>query len=288
MTGASKVQPLVSTAPLVSTQWLAERLDTPDLVVIDASWYLPAQNRDGKGEYLAGHIPGAIFFDIDAISDHSTDLPHMLPAPVTFASAMGALGVNEGMTAVVYDGAGLFSAARVWWMLRIFGISNAHVLDGGLPKWRNDGHSLEPGAVTRKPTVFKATFDGSAVASLDDVREALDTGAQKLLDARASPRFKGEAPEPRPGLPSGHMPGALNLPMSDLVADGRLRAPADLRNAFAKAGFDPAQPAITSCGSGVSAAIINLAMAVTGSPAPKLYDGSWTEWASRGMPVAKG
>lgn len=275
-------------SPIVSTAWLAGRLAGAGVVAIDASWYLPAQNRDGQAEYLAGHIPGAIFFDIDAISDHAKALPHMLPTAGDFAAAMGALGVSETMTAVVYDGAGLFSAARVWWMLRNYGMAEAYVLDGGLPAWKAEGRPLEAGSVKRPPARFNAQFSAGAVADLADVQAALAAGSAQVVDARAAARFRGEAPEPRPGLPSGHMPGAISLPVTDLQADGRMLPAAALRAAFAKAGFDPARPAITSCGSGVSAAIINLAAEVAGAPAPRLYDGSWTEWASRGMPVAKG
>ena len=273
-------------SPLVSTSWLAARLGAPEFAVIDASWYLPAMQRDGRSEFLREHIPGAVFFDIDAISDASTDLPHMLPTPAAFAAAVGDLGINETMTAVVYDGAGLFSAARVWWMLRLFGMADVFVLDGGLPAWKQEARPLEAGPAKKAPKRFTAAFDRSAVADLDGVRAALAGATAQVVDARAAPRFRGEAPEPRPGLPSGHMPGALNLPISELVAGGKLLEAGKLRAAFTKAGFDPGQPAITSCGSGVSAAIINLAMEVAGEKPPRLYDGSWTEWASRGMPVA--
>jgi thiosulfate/3-mercaptopyruvate sulfurtransferase len=277
-----------SGSPLVSTDWLASRIGAPDLVVLDGSWYLPAMRRDPRAEYLSGHLPGAVFFDIDEISDHSTPLPHMLPTAAAFAQAMERLGVGDRMTAVVYDGAGLFSAARVWWMLRIFGMKDVRLLDGGLPRWKAEGRPLEPGASSRSPARFDARLDATAAAALADVRAALADGSAQVVDARAAARFRGEAPEPRPGLPSGHMAGALNLPMTDIVADGRLLPPAELERAFRKSGLDPDRPTITSCGSGVSAAIINLAFAVTGRPQPRLYDGSWTEWASSGMPVATG
>lgn len=279
-------------SPLISTDSLAALLLNPPSgaaapVVMDASWYLPNQKRDGMADYLKAHIPGAVYFDIDAHSDRSSPLPHMLPSPENFARDMSALGIGEGMHAVVYEGSGLFSAARVWWMLRLFGMRNVQLLDGGLPKWKLEGRALESGPVIRPPARFEASFAKDAVASLDDVRNALEHRAIQVVDARAGARFRGEAPEPRPGLPSGHMPGALSLPIGDLVSDGRLLAPHGLRKAFAKAGFDPKLPAITSCGSGVTAAIINLAMEAAGEPAPRLYDGSWTEWASKGMPVAK-
>lgn len=272
--------------PLVSTDWLASRLGQSGFAVIDASWYLPAMKRDGRAEYAAAHIPGAVFFDIDAISDQATDLPHMLPTEDEFAAAMGALGISEEMEIVVYDGAGLFSAPRVWWMLTIFGARNVHVLDGGLPKWRAEGRPLENEAAAPSPATFAARFNAAAVASFEDVRAALDAHSAQVADARPGARFRGEAPEPRAGIPSGHMPGALSLPASDLIADGRLKAPDALLAEFTKAGVDPDAPLITSCGSGVSAAIINLALASSGKPQPRLYDGSWTEWATRNAPVA--
>ncbi len=273
-------------SPLVSTEWLASRIGRPGVAVIDASWYLPAMKRDGRAEFAAAHIPGAVFFDIDAISDQSTDLPHMLPSEADFAAAMGALGVSQDMEIVVYDGAGLFSAPRVWWTLRVFGARNVSVLDGGLPKWRAEGRPVESGAPSPSPVSFAARLDTAAVASFADVQAALAARSFQVADARPAARFRGEAPEPRAGVPSGHMPGALSLPASDLIADGRLKAPDALLAEFAKAGVDPDAPLITSCGSGVSAAIINLALAASGKPAARLYDGSWTEWAAKGGPVA--
>jgi thiosulfate/3-mercaptopyruvate sulfurtransferase len=273
-------------SPLVSTEWLASRLGAPGLAVIDASWYLPAMKRDGRAEYAAAHVPGAVFFDIDAVSDHSTDLPHMLPTEADFAAAMGALGISEDMEIVVYDGAGLFSAPRVWWTLTVFGARNVAVLDGGLPKWRAEGRPVESGAATPSPVTFKARLDPAAVAQFDDVRDALEARSAQVADARPAARFRGEAPEPRPGVPSGHMPGAQSLPASDLIADGRLKAPDALLAEFAKAGVDPDAPLITSCGSGVSAAIVNLALAAAGKAPARLYDGSWTEWTQRQAPVS--
>ena len=273
-------------APLVSTDWLAGQLGRADLAILDASWYLPAMQRDPKAEFAAAHIPGAVFFDIDAVSDPSSPLPHMLPDEADFAAAMGALGVSEEMEIVVYDGAGLFSAPRVWWTLTIFGARRVHVLDGGLPKWIAEGRATEAGVGSREPATFRARLNRSAVATFDDVRGALDAGSAQVADARPAARFRGEAPEPRPGLLSGHMPGARSLPASELIADGRLKAPGDLVEAFARAGVNPDAPLITSCGSGVSAAIINLALAAAGKPAARLYDGSWTEWATRKAPVS--
>jgi thiosulfate/3-mercaptopyruvate sulfurtransferase len=274
---------------LVSTQWLADHLSAPDLVVVDASWYLPAQNRNGRAEYEAGHIPGAVFFDIDAISDRGSPLPHMLPRPEEFAQAVGALGIGDGMRIVVYDGAGLFSAPRVWWTFRTFGARDVAILDGGAPRWRAEGRPWTEEPTTRRPATFTARLDHGAVAGLDDIRRMLDSGAAQVVDARPADRFKGEAAEPRPGLRSGHMPGSLNVPSSRLVADGRLRSAEDVAAAFAEAGVDLDRPVVTTCGSGVSAAIVSLALESVGRRARSLYDGSWAEWGGReDVPVATG
>jgi len=271
--------------PLVSSAWLAQRLGEPKLKIVDGSWYLPAMQRDGAAEFRAGHIPHAVHFDIEDISDTASDLPHTLPAPADFARKVGALGISHRDHIVVYDGHGLFSAPRVWWMFRTYGACEVVVLDGGLPAWQAEHRPLESGTPRPTPCVFEPSFDHTAVAAMADVAAALESGTAQVADARAAARFAGSAPEPRPGLPSGHMPGARNLPFSELLADGRLVDAVAIRAALAAARIDPARPLITSCGSGVSAAIINLALAAAGLPAPRLYDGSWTEWASRGMPI---
>ena len=261
-------------SPFVSGEWLNQRLGAPDIVVVDGSWYLPAMNRDPEAEYLAGHIPGAIRFDLDAVRDESSSLPHMLPSPDRFAAAVGALGIGDGMRIVVYDGAGLFAAPRVWWTFRTFGARDVVLLDGGLPAWRAEGRPIEEGApLPRAPRTFTARLDHSAVADLASVRRALETGSAQVVDARPAGRFRGEAPEPRPGIRTGHMPGSLNLPSSDLVADGRLKTRSDLEEAFRQAGLDLDRPVITSCGSGVSAALLTVALQTLGRPAQAPFGG---------------
>src|SRR5450432_2864842 len=209
---------------LVSTEWLAAHLEEPGLGLIDASWHLPPTGRNGAAEFRAGHIPGAVFFDIDTIADTASGLPHMLPDPVAFSSAMRKLGLGDGMRFVVYDAHGLFAAARVWWTLRAFGALDVKILGGGLPKWIAEGRPLEEGAAERQPRHFTARFDHSFVASLADVREALASHAAQVVDARSAERFRGEAAEPRPGLKSGHMPGALNVPFVEIVEHGKLKS----------------------------------------------------------------
>jgi thiosulfate/3-mercaptopyruvate sulfurtransferase len=266
----------------VSTDWLAERLSDADLVVFDASWHMPAAGRDARAEFLAGHIPGAQFFDIDAVADHSTDLPHMLPKPAVFAAEMRRLGFGDGMRAVVYDSVGIFSAPRLWWTLTVFGAEKTSILAGGLPVWKAEGRPLEQGeACERAPANFTPRCDASLIADADAVRRALDLGGPQVVDARGAERFHGWAPEPRPGLRSGHMPAALNLPFGDVLEGGRMKGKAGLEAAFSSAGVNPDAPVIATCGSGLTACIISLALAATGRSPATVYDGSWSEWGAR-------
>lgn len=278
------------TEPLVSTAWLAERLGAPDLQVIDATWYMPAEGRDGGAEYVQAHIPGAVFFDIDALADHTTDLPHMLLTPEAFARAAGGLGLRREATVVVYDAHGIFSAPRVWWNLRIMGFPSVFVLDGGLKAWRAEDRPLETGAATPVETRLKPAFHPDRVRNLADVRAVVADRSAQIVDARAANRFRGEAPEPRVGLRAGHMPGACNVPWNSLVtADGTLKAAGELKATFEASGVDLTAPIITTCGSGVSAAVLALALARLGRDEVPIYDGSWTEWGGRSdTPVATG
>jgi thiosulfate/3-mercaptopyruvate sulfurtransferase len=266
---------------LVSTDWLSEHLRDRNLVVVDASYFLPTIKRDAGAEYRAHHIPGAVFFDIDAVSDHSTELPHMLPGTTQFGDAVGALGIGDGDTIVVYDSAGLYSAARVWWTFRIFGAKKVYILDGGLPKWQAENRPLEQGDSKRTPKKFTAEMNVRAVALLDDVRMALADDSAQVVDARSAERFAGKAPEPRPGLRSGHMPRAFNVPYGKLIENGHLAPRPRIEAAFKEAGVDLDKPIITSCGSGLTAAILTFALESIGKEPKGLYDGSWSEWGSR-------
>ena len=273
---------------LKSTEWLAGKLDDDKVVVVDGSYYLTTENRNAKEEYLKAHIPGAVFFDIDAIADKETDLPHMLPGPDQFGAALSALGISEKDTIVVYDGKGLYSAPRVWWTLRIFGAKEVFILDGGMPAWKAEGRPTEAGEVKRAPRTFKAEMDTGAVAMVADVQMALNNEDVQVVDARSAGRFTGAEPEPRKGLRGGHMPGALNVPFAGIVENGRLAAPEKITAAFAKGGVDTDKPMIASCGSGVTAVVLALGLDALGKKMPRVYDGSWTEWASRAdLPVVK-
>jgi thiosulfate/3-mercaptopyruvate sulfurtransferase len=273
----------------VTTDWLDAHLGDADLRIIDASWHLPTSPRKSDAEFREGHIPGAVCFNIDTIADVNVNLPHMLPQPDAFARAMGELGLGDGMRFVVYDSLGLFSAARVWWTLRAFGAKEVAILEGGLPKWKSEGRALATGEAEPKPAVFTPRLDASAVLGVTDVKAALASGTCQVVDARPADRFEGRAPEPRPGLKSGHMPGALNLPYGELIDHGRLMPKEALIATMRAHGVDLDRPAITTCGSGVTAAIVGLAIEEAGGRFSGLYDGSWAEWGAReDCPVVTG
>jgi thiosulfate/3-mercaptopyruvate sulfurtransferase len=265
---------------LVSTEWLADHLNDSNLVVVDGS-YLVLQKRDSHAEYRAEHIPGAVFFDVDTIADHSSELPHMLPGPTHFGEAVGALGIGNDTTVVIYDSIGLYSAPRVWWTFRILGAKNVYILDGGLPKWKAEGRSLEAGESKRPPQKFHAEMNVGAVATLADVRMAVADESVQIVDARSAERFAGKAPEPRSGLRSGHMPGSFNVPFDRVLDSGNLASRERVEAAFRNAGVDLDKPIFTSCGSGMTAAILTFALDSIGRTAKGLYDGSWTEWGAR-------
>lgn len=267
--------------PLVSTEWLAAHLHEPGLLVFDATYYLPTENRDAAAEFQHAHIPGARFFSIDEVADPGTDLPHMVPSPARFERLMGAMGLSNTSRAVFYDQKGVNSAPRGWWLLGLFGHDQAAVLDGGLPKWVREGRATESGTPPAPaPSVFQASFHAARLRGIGDML-APDPG-RVVLDARAPGRFHGTAPEPRPGLPSGHMPGSRNLPAASLLAaDGTMLPPEQLRTLFAAAGADGSKPVVTSCGSGITATVLALGLRRAGLPDAAVYDGSWTEWASR-------
>lgn len=270
-----------------STDWLATHLGNPDIAIVDGSWHLAG--RDARKEYDVQHIPGAVFFDIDAVADTSNPLPHMLPSAEAFAAAVGALGIDEKQKIVVYDSVGLSSAPRVWWTFRVMGAKDVVILDGGLPKWLAEGRPVDADPVRRPPRTFTPSHDARVVHDLARVRSGVESGAVQLVDARPVARFRGEAREPRSWVKSGRIPGSLSVPSTELIADGRLKDAEAIRAAFDAGGVDLAKPIVTSCGSGVNAATLNLALDILDVPEAGLYDGSWTEWGARDdTPIATG
>src|SRR6201996_1434949 len=277
--------------PLVSTEWLAAHIHDANVRVLDATFKLPGVLPLPKDDYLAGHLPGAVFFDVDAVSDHSNPLPHMFPSAEQFGRDVGGLGVSNADTVVVYDSGGWVAAPRAWWMFLSYGHGNVRVLDGGLKKWKAEGRKVENGEVKAKPASFKASYDPRRVRSIEQMVANVASRAEQVIDARAADRFEGRAAEPRPGIRAGHIPGALNLPYNNLfdASTGTMKPLEDLRKAFAGAGVDTAKPIITSCGSGVSAGVLTLALYRLGVEDTALYDGSWSEWGKAdGPPIATG
>ncbi len=275
---------------LVSTQWLAAHLKDPDLRVLDASWYLPGSKRDPFAEYQAAHIPGARFFDLDDVSDHRSDLPHMVPSVEKFMSRMRAIGVGDGHQIVVYDGSGLFSAPRVWWLFKLMGQMDIAVLDGGFPKWQAEGHPVEDLPPILRDRHMMVRRQNQMVKDVTQVSAASKLGESEIVDARSPGRFYGKDPEPRPGLRAGHIPGSKNVFYKDLLkADDTMKSPDEMRQVFLEAGVDLDKPVITSCGSGVTAAILSLGLTRMGKTDHSLYDGSWTEWGMfPTLPIATG
>jgi len=275
---------------VVSADWLQGELGAKDLRILDASFYLPAQKRDADAEYASGHIPGAIRFDQDKIADHSTGLPHMVPSPEFFASEVGKLGISESDRIVIYDGPGLFASPRVWWLFHIvMGAPNVFVLDGGLDGWKAEGRPLETATPSFAPATFKPKFNGSRVVSLEEMREIVESRSLQIADARSGGRFAATEPEPREGMRSGHMPGARSLPSGVFATNGKFKSLPELRETIEKAGIDLDKPVVTTCGSGITAAIITLALESLGHGNNKLYDGSWSEWGSRAdTPIVTG
>lgn len=276
---------------IVETDWLADHLDAPDLVIFDGSWHLPTAGRDARAEYNAEHIPGALFFDIDDLTDEKSSLPHMLPSSVKFASRMKKMGIGDGMRIVVYDTYGLFSAARVWWTFRAMGHNDVAVLNGGFRKWKAEGRAIEDmPPLQRTSRHFTPHVNSELIRDMDDMKDYVEKGRMQIVDARPAGRFEGTEPEPRPGLRGGHMPGARNVPSAAILnPDGTLKSRDELIALFKAAGINPADPVVTTCGSGVTAAMLSLALAVAGQTNAAVYDGSWAEWGQdNGLPVATG
>lgn len=276
---------------LTETDELAAELDAPDIVIIDASWHMPGEGKDARADYLAEHIPGAIFFDIDEIADTKSVLPHMLPPPEKFSSRMRSMGIGDGSRIVVYDQQGIYSTARVWWTFRVMGVEDVTVLNGGLPKWKREGLPLESGKPRLRSTRhFTSRRNADLVRDVSDMKSILKDHSAEIVDARSAERFAGRAPEPRPGLRSGHIPGAHNLPYGRLLKqDSTLKSPAELEALFHEAGVDLSKPVVTSCGSGITASVLALALAVIGHRRTAVYDGSWSEWgADQSLPIETG
>lgn len=273
----------------VSADWVEKQLGAPEFRIVDASWYLPAQNRNGALEYSEGHVPGAVFFDQDAIADHSTGLPHTIPSPDVFAEAVGKLGIRETDTIVIYDGPGLFTAPRVWWLFRVMGAERVFIMDGGIDGWKKEGRPLETDLPEPATVTFTPSYAAERVTLLEGMRGIVAEGRMQIADARSPGRFTATDPEPRAGLRGGHMPGARNVPVTTLSENGRLKDLASLRSLFAEAGIDLSRPVVTTCGSGITAAAITFALHSLGHEDNTLFDGSWTEWGSQpDTPVATG
>lgn len=266
---------------IVSADWVEKQLGAPEFRIVDASWYLPAQNRNGAEEYAAGHVPGAVFFDQDAIADHTSGLPHTIPSPELFKREVEMLGISDTDTIVVYDGPGIFTAPRVWWLFRLFGAKKVYVMDGGMDGWKREGRPLRTDLPEPAPANFNIAYAPERITRFAAMQEIVANGSAQIADARGAGRFTGEEAEPRPGMRSGHMPGAKSLPSGVFSIDGKFKDLASLQETIEAAGIDLAGPVVTSCGSGVTAAIISLALESLGHTNHTLYDGSWSEWGSR-------